>query len=335
MSTHAVPFEKYHGTGNDFIVVDADAGGVGDRAAFARAHCDRETGVDGADFDVDTGRDGGADFDVDTGRDDTANHSDRRGADGVLFLSVEERFTPTRVVMTLVQPDGSTATMCGNGVRVVARWAHDRTGDHEFMIDTQAGTRRASVNADATAATIEMGEPTFTPLQIPLARDETLIDEPVEGLTVTAVNTGVPHAVAFLDGERDDPDGIDTDGIDPDGVDAVDIDAVAPRVRHADVFPEGANVTLASVVDDGSEGGPAIIDQRTFERGVEGETRSCGTGAVAVVAAARRLGLIDGESAVSRPPGGDLEITVPERGRATLTGPVAREYRGTLPVDPR
>lgn len=165
MSTHAVPFEKYHGTGNDFLVVDADAEVVGDRAAFARTHCDRETGVDGGDFDAERNEES-------TGR---------RGADGVLFLSVEERFNPTRVVMTLVQPDGSTATMCGNGARVVALWAHDRTGDREFMIDTQAGTRRASVNADATAATIEMGEPTFDPARVPLARDEPLIDEPVEG----------------------------------------------------------------------------------------------------------------------------------------------------------
>jgi diaminopimelate epimerase len=315
MSTHAVPVEKYHGTGNDFLVVDAAAESVGDRAAFARAHCDRETGVDGAAF--------GAGLDGDeTGGGDRAG---RRGADGVLFLSVAERFTPTRVVMTLVQPDGSTAAMCGNGARVVALWAHDRTGDREFMIDTQAGTRRASVNADATAATIEMGEPTFDPRRVPVARDEPLIDEPVEGLTVTAVNTGVPHAVAFVDGGRDDPDGID----------AVDLDAVAPPVRHADVFPEGANVNLAAVVDDGSGDGPAVIDQRTFERGVEGETRSCGTGAVAVVAAARRLGLIEGESAVSRPPGGELEITVPDRGHATLTGPVAREFSGTLSADPR
>ncbi|PHQ39504.1 diaminopimelate epimerase [Halorubrum persicum] len=305
MSAHAVPFEKYHGTGNDFFVVDADAEVVGDRAAFARAHCDRETGAAGADFGAES--DGG------------------RGADGVLFLSVEERFNPTRVVMTLVQPDGSTATMCGNGARVVARWAHDRTGDREFMIDTQAGTRRASVNADATAATIEMGEPTFAPARVPVARDEPLVDEPVEGLTVTAVNTGVPHAVAFVDGGRDDPDGIDT----------VDLDAVAPAVRHADAFPEGANVNLASVVDDGSGDGPAVIDQRTFERGVEGETRSCGTGAVAIVAVAQRLGLIDGESAVSRPPGGELEITVPAHGHATLTGPVAHEYEGTLPADPQ
>ena len=309
MSTYAVPFEKYHGTGNDFLVVDADADGVGDRAAFARAHCDRETGVDGADF--------GAGSEVDgTGR---------PGADGVLFLSIEERFDPTRVVMTLVQPDGSTATMCGNGARVVARWAQDRTGDREFMIDTQAGTRRAFVNADATAATIEMGEPTFDPRWVPVDREEPLIDEAIAGLTVTAVNTGVPHAVAFVDGDRDDLDGID----------AVDLDAVAPSVRHADAFPEGANVNLAAVVDDGSGDGPAVIDQRTFERGVEGETRSCGTGAVAVVAAARRLGLVDGDSAVTRPPGGELEITVPDRGHATLTGPVAGEYEGTLPADPR
>lgn len=303
MSAHAVPVEKYHGTGNDFLVVDATEG-VGDRAAFARAHCDRETGVTGPSTGAATGR---------------------RGADGVLFLSIEERFNPTRVVMTLVQPDGSTATMCGNGARVVARWTHDRTGDHEFMIDTQAGTRRASVNADATAATIEMGVPTFDPLRVPVARDAPLIDETIGGLAVTAVNTGVPHAVAFVDGGRDAPDGID----------AIDLDAVAPSVRHADVFPEGANVNLAAVVDDGSGDGPAVLDQRTFERGVEGETRSCGTGAVAVVAAARRLGLIDGESAVSRPPGGELSITVPDAGHATLTGPVAHEFDGTLPADPR
>jgi diaminopimelate epimerase len=314
MNTHAVPVEKYHGTGNDFLVVDAAAESVGDRAAFARAHCDRETGVDGRDFDAD----------------ERGARSDRRGADGVLFLSVAERFDPTRVVMTLVQPDGSTATMCGNGARVVARWAHDRTGDREFMIDTQAGTRRATVTADATAATIEMGVPTFDPRRVPVAReghdaDDPLVDEPVEGLSVTAVNTGVPHAVAFVDGGRDDPDGID----------AVDLDAVAPPVRHADVFPEGANVNLAAVVDDGSGDGPAVVDQRTFERGVEGETRSCGTGAVAVVAAARRLGLIEGDDAVSRPPGGELEITVPDRGHATLTGPVAHEFSGTLLADPR
>jgi diaminopimelate epimerase len=323
MSTHAVPVEKYHGTGNDFLVVDASEG-VADRSAFARAYCDRETGVsvetvdDGAPAADDAARDG-SDGAVDPGG--------RRGADGVLFLEIGERYRPTRVVMTLVQPDGSTAAMCGNGARVVARWAHDRTGDREFMIDTQAGTRRATVGPDGNEVTIEMGTPRFDPAAVPVDRDEPLIDEAIEGLAVTAVDTGVPHAVAFLEDGRDDPDGID----------AVDLDAVAPPVRHAAVFPQGANVNLAAVVDDGSaeDDDPAVIDQRTFERGVEGETRSCGTGAVAIVAAARRLGVIDGDIAVTRPPGGELRITVPDDDHATLTGPVAREFSGRVVADPR
>jgi len=305
MSTHAVPVEKYHGTGNDFLVVDADARSVRDRAAFARTYCDRETGIDPASF-------GGE------------SKSDRRGADGVLFVSIEDQYRPTRVVMTLVQPDGSTAAMCGNGARVVARWAHDRTGDHEFMIDTQAGTRRATVSADGSEATIEMGTPAFAPRAVPVARDSPLIEEPVEGLTVSAVNTGVPHAVAFVDGGRDAPDGINT----------VDLSTVAPSVRHAGVFPEGANVNLAAVVDDTSDEGLPIIDQRTFERGVEGETRSCGTGAVAIAAVAVELGLIDGDTAIVRPPGGDLTITVPPGEHATLTGPVEREFSGRVATDP-
>ncbi len=306
MSTHAVPVEKYHGTGNDFVVVNA-AEAIGDRSAFAEAYCDRETGIDGDAFERAEATGSGVDG------------AERRGADGVLFLSVETQYRPTRVVMTLVQPDGSTAAMCGNGARVVARWAHDRTGEREFMIDTQAGTRRATVSADGTEATIEMGTPRFEAPDVPLDRSEPLIEEHVAGLVVTAVNTGVPHAVAFVE-----------------DVDDVALEAVAPPVRHADVFPAGANVNLAAVVEDGHGGdGDPVIDQRTFERGVEGETRSCGTGAVAVAAVARRLGLVDGETVRTRPPGGELAITVPAGGPATLSGPVTHEFSATLPADPR
>ncbi|MFB6154495.1 MAG: diaminopimelate epimerase [Haloferacaceae archaeon] len=333
----AVPVEKYHGTGNDFVVVDADHC-VPDRAAFARAHCDRESGV---------------------GADESAA---RAGADGVLFLALEDQYDPVRVVMTLVQPDGSVAAMCGNGARVVATWAHERTGADEFMIDTPAGTRRATVAGVETAGgdaavetandvdeeadvdtagddadvaddggevgadgdgtgdprhrsvTIEMGVPSFDPRDVPAVGDDPLVEEAVEGLTVTAVNTGVPHAVAFVD-----------------DVDAVDLDAVAPPVRHADRFPQGTNVTLAS--PDGRGG----FDQRTFERGVEGETRSCGTGAVAVAAAASRLGLVDTDGEIRvRPPGGELRVAVPDGASATLRGPVEHEYATELdPVPDR
>jgi diaminopimelate epimerase len=279
-----IPVEKYHGTGNDFIVVDATES-VPDRPAFATTHCDREAGVSHAD-------------------------SDRTGADGVLFLSLERQYSPPRVVMTLVQPDGSIAAMCGNGARVAAAWGAERTGATALMIDTPAGTRRATV--DGGDVTIEMGAPAFAPRAVPLSRDTELIEEAVEGLTVTAVNTGVPHAVALVD-----------------DVDAVDLDAVAPAVRYGDVFPEGANVTLASRVD----GGDAVprFRQRTYERGVEGETRSCGTGAVAVAAVAKRLGRLGGHAAVTvSPPGGALRIPVPDDGPATLAGPAEREFADEL-----
>jgi len=291
--TTVVTAEKYHGTENDFLVLPADTP-VPDRAAFARVHCDRETGVGG----------------------------ERVGADGVLFLDVDPTTSPVRVTMTLVQPDGSVAAMCGNGARVAAVHAARATGAREVLIETPAGDRHAVVQSDGV--TVEMGRPSFDPADVPLSADHDgpLIEEAVEGLSVTAVNTGVPHAVAFVD-----------------DVDDVDLEAVAPPVRHADVFPEGTNVTLASRVaigDDataGAPGDPAAFRQRTYERGVEGETLACGTGAVAVVAAAERTGRLDADGPVRvSPPGGDLVIVVPDDGPATLTGPVEHEFEVDLEV---
>jgi len=288
-----VTAEKYHGTENDFLVLPADAP-VPDRAAFARTHCDRETGVGG----------------------------ERTGADGVLFLDLDPTATPVRVTMTLVQPDGSVAEMCGNGARVTAVWAARATGDREVVIETPAGDRHAVVQSEGV--TVEMGTPSFDPAAVPLSPDAggPLIERDVEGLTVTAVNTGVPHAVAFVD-----------------DVDAVDLERVAPPVRHAPVFPEGTNVTIAARVavgDDATEGAPGdpvAFRQRTYERGVEGETLACGTGAVAVVAAAKRTGRLDTAGPVRvSPPGGDLVIVVPSDGPATLTGPVEREFEVELEV---
>jgi len=276
-----VDVAKYHGTGNDFVVVDADAD-VPNRRAFAVELCDREHGIDHP-------------------------ASERRGADGVLFLALEPAYNPPRVVMTLVQPDGSVAGMCGNGARCAARWAAERTGADEVMIDTPSGTRHADIEGDIV--TIEMGAPVFDPEGVPADRDEPLVEEAVEGLAVTAVNTGVPHAVAFVE-----------------DVDAVDLETVAPPVRHADVFPRGTNVTLASPTPEGG------FRQRTFERGVEGETRSCGTGAVAVAAVARRLGRIeDGATVTVSPPGGDLSVTVTD-GNAFLEGPVVFEFEDEVPA---
>jgi diaminopimelate epimerase len=294
-----VRIQKYHGTGNDFVVVDA-AEQVSDRRAFARALCDRTTGISHPD-------------------------SPRVGADGVLFLHLEPEYASPRVVMTLVQPDGSVAAMCGNGARCAARWAAERTGNDEVMIDTQSGTRRAVVSRRAPddgnrshgdtrgfaeEVTIEMGRPRFLPEDVPVRTADPLVRERVEGLAVTAVNTGVPHAVAFVD-----------------DVDAVDLSAVAPAVRRADVFPEGANVTIATR----TAGEEPAFRQRTFERGVEGETDSCGTGAVAIAAVAHRLGRLGtGETARVSPPGGDLFVTVTDDD-ALLRGPAILEFEASVP----
>ena len=292
-----VHIQKYHGTGNDFVVVDATER-VSDRRAFARALCDRTTGISHPD-------------------------SHRVGADGVLFLHLEAEYASPRVVMTLVQPDGSVAAMCGNGARCAARWAAARTDSDEVMIDTQSGTRRAVVSREAPddqgsddrgftdEVTIEMGRLRFLPADVPTRTADPLVKEHLEGLTVTAVNTGVPHAVAFVD-----------------DVDGIDLETVAPPVRHADVFPEGANVTVASPVDGGDE--PAFR-QRTHERGVEGETESCGTGAVAIAAVANRLGRLEtGQPVRVTPPGGDLFVTVTDDD-ALLRGPATLEFEAEVP----
>ena len=272
-----ISFDKFHGTGNDFFVIDA-AQPVTDRRRLAIDLCDRESGI--------------------------GDGNGSTGADGVLYLALEAGYASPRVVMTLVQPDGSTAPMCGNGARCAAAWATERTGERVVMVDTQSGTRRATVDEDAVS--IEMGLPRFSPEAVPLARDEPLVEEAIGDLDVTAVDIGVPHAVAFVE-----------------DISTTDLESVAPPVRHAEVFPHGANVTLAS--PDG-EGG---FDQRTYERGVEGETKSCGTGAVAVAAVARKLGRAEDGSVTVSPPGGDLEVSFSGT-EAILRGPTEREFAGRV-----
>lgn len=270
-----IPYEKYHGTGNDFAVVEADT------LRTNRA----ELGVElSAELD----------------------------ADGVLFLEGDTGSEPPVVDFTLYQPDGSTAAMCGNGARVAARWAQDRTGHREFRLETPAGPRHTRITADDRVQ-VEMGTPTFDPEAVPVRADGPVVAEPVEGFDITAVNTGVPHAVAFVE-----------------DVDDLALEHVAPPIRHADVFPEGANATFASLGED------VAFRQRTYERGVEGETQSCGTGAVAIAAVAGRLGLIDpARETRIRPPGGLLRVTAPKNGTATLEGPATAEFEGTFQFEPR
>ncbi|MFB6110026.1 MAG: diaminopimelate epimerase [Halodesulfurarchaeum sp.] len=269
-----IPYRHYHGTGNAFAVVEAAALET-DRGPFAKALC--------ADL----------------------------GLDGVLYLDLEPEAEPTEIGFRLYQPDGGTAGMCGNGARVAARWAHEQTGEREFRIETPAGPRLATLESE-TRVTVEMGEPSFRPADVPVEAEEPVVEEPFEGLTITAVDTGVPHAVAFLRSVED-----------------LDLEPAAQPIRYADRFPAGTNVTVAEYV------GPGQFRQRTYERGVEGETQSCGTGAVAIGAVAVRQGLADPDTDLEiTPPGGTLTVRIPEDGPATLTGPTAFEGEGAVEFEP-
>jgi diaminopimelate epimerase len=147
---------------------------------------------------------------------------------------------------------------------------------------------------------VDMGVPKFDRPSIPACGIGELVSEEIDGCKVSAVNTGVPHAVIFVEDM------------------VFDNRETAPLIRHNSLFPEGANVNFVKI------GQPLEI--RTFERGVEGETLSCGTGSVAAASVARRLGLVDDEVLVQTK-GGPLIITF-EEDKAFMEGPAVTVFSG-------
>jgi diaminopimelate epimerase len=216
--------------------------------------------------------------------------------------------------------DGSVAEMCGNGIRVFARYlvATYRELAGEFAIATRGGLKRVRLGPLGDVS-VEMGEydlPALGPVHVV-----------VDGISRPALPVCVPnpHAVVFLD-----------------DLELAGELAVPPEITPASAFPAGANVEF--VVSRG----PHHLAMRVFERGV-GETRSCGTGACAVAVAATestraptetdnggpasgpRGGGLDGDWIVDTP-GGRLVVTVADR-RVTLTGPAVLVAEGAVSRD--
>lgn len=216
---------------------------------------------------------------------------DRRrgiGADGVLVVT---RLGGDRVRMEYWNADGSPAEMCGNGLRCVARLAYDRgwiAGD-VFVVVTAVGEREARIGAEVT---VQVG--------VPQPAGEESVE--VAGMTVRPMNIGNPHAVVFVDDPASTP-----------------VDELGPLMEKDPIFPEGVNVEFAAVR------GENLIELRVWERGV-GETLACGSGAAVAAAVAHRLGKV-GSTTTVRLPGGDLVVTLDERG-AWLTGPATYVFEG-------
>lgn len=180
------------------------------------------------------------------------------GADGLLELLPDDS---AAFRMRYHNRDGRQASMCGNGGRCIVRFAIE-TG----MIPPRGVVSFASNRGLHRAEIDESGEISIW-LQDPrIIFLEHRLDLPSGPRTVSLVDTGVPHAITFVDSP---------------GGDTFECDSPHLR-RHPDLGPEGANSDFARLVEGG-------LELRTWERGVEGETLSCGTGAVAAAFVASLL----------------------------------------------
>ena len=244
-----------HGTENDFVLVFDHSDEHSITTAQTAAICNRETGI---------------------------------GADGLIRMIKRDG----KWFMDYRNADGSLAEMCGNGIRVMARYLVERGHQPEgiFAINTRDGVKHLRVPLTDDIS-VNMGQVTD------------------EGESITAgtnghiwngynISVGNPHAVVFVDdmseiGELNEP----------------------PVVRPRDSYPEGVNVEFVKITEGNS------IQMRVFERG-SGETRSCGNGtcAVALAATVHTKGRLPATWIIN-PPGGRLEVSIDGHSNATLTGP--------------
>ena len=222
------------------------------------------------------------------------------GADGAVFIDfpIEKEAS---YKWHFYNADGSRADMCGNATRCVAYWAvYHGFAPREHMFESDVGCIQVSVDMEHATVT------TLLPPPHSLQEEMVFVHEG-RSYMCTYVNTGVPHIVCFVE-----------------DVEKVDVHTIGRYIRyHALCMPEGANVNFAQFLPD------ATILVRTYERGVEGETFACGTGACAVGVVAHRC---FGKTAVNtiRTLNGDaIVITDGERG-VTLEAPVCFVYKGDM-----
>jgi diaminopimelate epimerase len=256
-----IRFIKAHGTENDFVLLPDPDGVLELTAARVSALCDRRSGL---------------------------------GADGVLRVV---RGTNGGWFMDYRNADGSTAEMCGNGMRVFGRYLVDSglAPAGELLVGTRSGPRAVMV-PPAGEVTVDMG-----PARVNGSSTATVEGRAFPGLVV---DVGNPHLACVTDLQLED------------------LDLTVPPGHDPVVFPHGVNVEFVRIT------GPGAAVLRVHERGV-GETRSCGTGTVAAaVATLRAGGQVTGE-VTAKARGGYLRVEV-DACTTRLTGPAVIVASGEL-----
>ena len=206
-----IPFSKYHGLGNDFVLVDnRDSQEPKMSPKEAVAVCDRNFGI---------------------------------GADGVIF--VLPATGETDYTMRIYNSDGSEPEMCGNGIRCMAKFVADLEAKdgkqlevpHTYQIHTLAGIIRPELQVGGSV-TVDMGEPGLLAQEIPttlVADDEKVIDQTLtvggKDYQVSCVSMGNPHCITFVE-----------------NVEAVPLAEIGPLFEHHEVFPARINTEFVEVV---------------------------------------------------------------------------------------
>jgi len=227
------------------------------------------------------------------------------GADGALFLVPGEN---GGIRVDYYNADGGLATFCANGTRCAARYAVRRgmTRGSNPILETGWGPIEARVNGESVTLLLPPVPAPLDPLPIS-----------GRGLPPTAIPmaVGVPHLVVFMRGD----------------LSKIQIDRLGPLVRHHPAMPEGANANFVRA------GKGNRIEVRTYERGVEAETLSCGSGVVAAAIVAGRQGLASSPVVCGTKSGVDLTVEFhADEDRSAgvrLTGDAREVYAGELHED--
>ncbi len=258
-------FYKYQGTGNDFIMIDnRDKNLVANPETIAFL-CDRHFGI---------------------------------GADGLIQLESSDK---ADCFMNYFNSDGTTAEMCGNGLRCTAKFFIEQTKSikKEILIDTKVGIKKVIVNKDESFS-VNMGIPVFSHSDFP---DSSLTL--VNNIKFDFVSMGNPHAVGFV---KD--------------LSHAAVSYNGPWVENNSLFPNKINVEFVEKIN------PDYFKVGVWERG-SGATLSCGTGACAVYAVLKKHNK-DIQEITLEFTGGKLFLSENKKGEIILRGPATFVFKGVV-----
>ncbi len=213
MTVYVLPFEKMHGLGNDFVIVEQRhlPRGVNNKL-LAKELCNRNLGI---------------------------------GADGLIIVDLSTS-READFAWNYYNADGSDAEMCGNGMRCFAKYVFERglTDNNSFSVLTGAGIIKPMIESDGTV-TVDMGIPKL-PQKI---KEEIKIDSKI--FNYTYIEVGNPHCVIFLDKELSDNDfnyfgpRIEKDKIFPNGINVEFVNVLNKKESNCRVWERGCGPTLA------------------------------------------------------------------------------------------